>query len=172
MKSSQVKSRNSCIVWPEDGVVASRKRLSPRSSRLQASSLASREVDLPPGMPFSFAQQRRTEPTNEAVAAVAPPASSCAVSPGLVSPELEMSSAAGVQSLHTHTHTPSARPPSSPLITPVCPVASPAPSDRVLPDLECCYICLEEGGPLLRGICACKAPVHEACQATPHTAPA
>ena len=36
----------------------------------------------------------------------------------------------------------------------------------------CCYICLEEGGPLLRGICACKAPVHEACQATPHTAPA
>ena len=146
----------------------------PRAAELESPSLVTVTVarrELPPGMPFSFAQQRRTESTNEAVAAVAPPASSCAVSPGLVSPELEMSSAAGVQSRHTHTHTPSARPPSSPLTTPVCHAASPAPSDRVEPDLECCYICLEEGGPLLRGICACKAPVHEACQATQHTAP-
>ena len=163
-----------CYVWACCGPAGRRNATGHSAAELAAPSLVTGWFarELPPGMPFSFAQQRRTEPTNEAVAAVAPPASSCAVSPGLVSPELEMSSAAGVQSLHTHTHTPSARPPSSPLITPVCPVASPAPSDRVLPDLECCYICLEEGGPLLRGICACKAPVHEACQATPHTAPA
>lgn len=29
--------------------------------------------------------------------------------------------------------------------------------------MEACAVCLESDGPLLRGVCGCKRPVHEAC---------